>query len=171
MNDGRRDIQLPLVSLRDVGNRLTGGGLRALVKRAWAAGVSYALRQLVGSVEALERAEAPAWAKLPRIGGPPLWVNALYKTAFGRRPDRNELANCIHQLDLGASLNLLANQIVATVEFQKRHGSSQRIDLEYLVALFRDGLERQPDPETLAFWLAAGKEGVTRAKVLASDIS
>ena len=96
-----------------------------------------------------------------------LLVSSLYKTAFGRLPDDPKgLANRIHQLRSGASLKILPEQIVGSSEFLTRHGSSQRVNLEYLTAMYRDGLGRQPKIEELAFWLAEEKKGATRSKVL-----
>jgi GT2 family glycosyltransferase len=97
-----------------------------------------------------------------------LLVNSLYKTSFGRIADADGLANCSNQLELGVSLEDLAEQIVTSIEFQTRHGSSRRVDMKYVTALYRDGLGRRPTLENLAFWSAAGESGVTRAKALAA---
>jgi GT2 family glycosyltransferase len=100
--------------------------------------------------------------------GAALLVNSLYKTAFGRLADPEGLASHINQLQSGVSLEILAEQIAGSSEFWTRHGSSQRVDIKYLTALYRDGLARQPDLESLAFWLAAGDNGTAQAKVLAA---
>jgi O-antigen biosynthesis protein len=107
-------------------------------------------------------------ATLPKLGNPTLLVNSFYKAAFGRLADPDGLANRIHQLQSGVSLDVLAEELVASAEFRARHGSSQKVDAEYLTALYRDGLGRQPDPEGLAHWLAEGEKGATRAKVFAA---
>ena len=93
-------------------------------------------------------------------------MNSLYKTAFGRIAHSDGLENCSRQLRLGASLEVLAERIVTSVEFQTRHGPDRRVDMKYLTALYRDGLGRLPNLENLAFWLAEGE--VTRTKVLAT---
>jgi GT2 family glycosyltransferase len=95
-----------------------------------------------------------------------LFANAFYKTAFGRLADQGGLAHCVHQLQSGASLEGLAEGLAASDEFRIRHRAGQSVDTEYLSALYRNGLNRQPDPEGLSFWLAAGQQGATRAKVL-----
>src|SRR5271165_406408 len=126
------------------------------------------LTALAGSDEAKAKAATPTPADLPQIGDLSLLVNSLYKTAFGRLADEDGLANWACQLQAGVSLQILAEQLVGSAEFQTRHGSSQKVDTEYITALYRDGLGRQPDLESLAFWLAEGKTGATRAKVLAA---
>jgi lipopolysaccharide biosynthesis protein/glycosyltransferase involved in cell wall biosynthesis len=124
------------------------------------------LAALAGSNEALKKAESSA--NLPKIGNPALLVNAFYKAAFGRLADPEGLAHRIQQLQSGVSPEDLAEELVACAEFQTRYGSSQTVDKEYLTALYRAGLGRQPDPERLAKWLAAGEKGATRAKMLVS---
>ncbi|MBV8135529.1 MAG: DUF4214 domain-containing protein, partial [Deltaproteobacteria bacterium] len=95
-----------------------------------------------------------------------LLIHSLYKGALGRVVDPELLATRIYQLQSGVSAQGLAEELVASAEFQARHGSSQKVDTEYLTALYRDGLGRQPDPEELAHWLAEGAKGATRAKLL-----
>ncbi len=124
------------------------------------------LAAFAGSAEALEKAVAFSSPNLPQIGDPPQWVNSLYKTAFGRDVDPDALANWIRQLPSGVSWEVLAEQIVASPEFQRRHGHSQKVDLKYLTALYRDGLGRQPDLGSLTYWLAEGEKGATRVKPL-----
>src|SRR5258708_35774319 len=107
MSDQREGIQYPFGSLRDVGDRLTRGGLRALAKRALVAGFCRLMRQ--STLKALNRTvliPLPSFlARLYRIAAegdplvamrvailtsrslPPgtdysLLVNSLYKTAF-----------------------------------------------------------------------------------------
>jgi GT2 family glycosyltransferase len=95
-------------------------------------------------------------------------VNSLYKAAFGRLAEPEGLANRIHQLQSGVSLEVLAEEFVGSPEFQIRHGTSRSVNTKYLTALYRDGLGLKPDLKYLAHWLAEGKKGATRAKVLAA---
>jgi len=129
------------------------------------------LAALAGSDEALEKAGASRSANSPQLGDPSRFVHSLYKPAFGRHADPAGLAGCIQQLQSGVSLEALAGRLVASAEFQARHGSSQTVDLEYVTALYFDGLGREPDPEGLAYWLGEGEKGATRAKVLAAFAS
>jgi GT2 family glycosyltransferase/glycosyltransferase involved in cell wall biosynthesis len=107
-------------------------------------------------------------AGLPDSCDPVPLVNWLYKAALGRLAEPEGLKWCVHQLRSGVSPQALAEEIVGSPEFRARHGTSQRIDAEFLTAIYRDGLGRQPDPERLAHWLAEGKRGVTRVEVLAA---
>jgi hypothetical protein len=95
-----------------------------------------------------------------------LFVDSLYRTAFGRPADQSGLANCVQLLQSGSSLETLAEELVASTEFQMRHGPSQTVDAEYLAALYRDGLGRSPDEQGLAQWLAEGQKAATRAQIL-----
>ena len=95
-------------------------------------------------------------------------MNSLYKAAFGRLAEPEGLANRIHQLQSGVSLEVLAEEFVGSPEFQTRHGTSRSVDTKYLTALYRDGLGLKPDLSISRDWLAEGKKGATRAKVLAA---
>ena len=97
-----------------------------------------------------------------------LLVNSFYKVAFGRFAEPEGLAHHIRRLQSGASAEDLAEEFVRSAEFKARHGSDQRVDALYLVALYRDGLGRHPDPKGLKGWLAEAEKGATRAEVLAS---
>jgi SAM-dependent methyltransferase len=92
----------------------------------------------------------------------------LYQAAFGRTADEGWLASHIQQLQAGISLETLAKRIVDSTEFKARNGAAPEVDRQYLTALYRDGLGREPDSEGLAHWLAKGKEGATRANILAA---
>ena len=100
-------------------------------------------------------------------------VSCLFQTAFGRRASKEERLNAVQQLQSGVSLEDVAKGLVLSAEFEMRHGLNEKINSEYLAALYRDGLGRQQEPESLAFWLEAGRTGATRAqplaKVAASD--
>ena len=108
------------------------------------------------------------WANQRHVKDPAGLVNSLYKAAFGRLAEPEGLANRIHQLQSGVSLEVLAEEFVGSPEFQTRHGTSRSVDIKYLTALYRDGLGLKPDLKYLAHWLAEGKKGATRAKVLAA---
>jgi glycosyltransferase involved in cell wall biosynthesis len=99
---------------------------------------------------------------------PSLVVHSLYKTAFGRLADPQGLANCLRQLQSEASVEALTEGLATSEEFQARHGAGQKVDTGFLEGLYRHSLGRQPDPEGLSNWLAAGENGATRANVVAS---
>ncbi|MBW0001376.1 MAG: DUF4214 domain-containing protein [Verrucomicrobia bacterium] len=98
----------------------------------------------------------------------PAAVNALYKAAFGRFADEGGLSANVSRLQAGTALEAIAEDLTRSAEFQTRHGSGQQVDGQYLTALYRDGLGREPDPQGFAHWLAEGEKGATRAKVLAT---
>jgi O-antigen biosynthesis protein len=100
-----------------------------------------------------------------------LLVNCLYKAALGRLADADDLARFVRQLQTGASLESVAEDLVGSAEFRRRHGLDKSADADYVTALYRNGLGREPDPEGLASWVAAGREGATQAKVLAQIAS
>ena len=178
--------------MRRAGDRLTGGGLRSFCRRTATKSLRIAMsqpflkalgrsvpqplpsfsRRLYGLALAPDTVATTAGlaatiaTSLPQQRDLSLLVNSLYKTAFGRIAHSDGLANCSRRLRLGASLEVLAEEIVTSIEFQTRHGSDRRVDMKYLTALYRDGLGRLPNLENLAFWLAEGE--VTRAKVLAT---
>ena len=180
--------------LREIGDRLTGGGLRNLSRRMATTWLRIAMSQpflkaLVRSVlqpfpslsarvdqlttapDTMAANADPATTtstNLPRHRDHSLLVNSLYKTAFGRMIDPDGLTHCSRQLQQGASFEMLAEQIVTSAEFLTRHGSDRAVDMKYLTALYLDGLGRPPNIEDLAFWLAEAESDVTRAKVLAA---
>jgi hypothetical protein len=179
--------------LRVAGDRLTGGGLHVLAKRV----VTGSLRRAVSQpfFKALGRSVLQPFpsfsARLYRLATAPdraattpdtvattstsllplrdysLLVNSLYRPAFGRLAKESGLARHVQALQSGMSLESLAEDFLRSPEFRVRHGSSQEVDINYVTALYRDGLGRPPKLEDLAFWLAKEEKGATRAKVLA----
>jgi GT2 family glycosyltransferase len=128
--------------------------LRDLILRAKASNI---YRMLLGR-----------WVNQRHVQDQARLVNCIYKAAFGRLAEPEGLANRIHQLQSGASLEVLAEEFVGSPEFQTRHGTGRSVDTKYLTALYRDGLGLKPDLKYLAYWLAEGEKGATRAKVLAA---
>src|SRR5271165_3794487 len=147
-----------------------GGLAQWLAAGAKGATRAQVLAAFAASDEALERAESSS-ADLAQMHDPSLLVNSLYRTALGRDPDPEGLENAIQHLQLGGSLESLAERVAASREFQARHGSSQNIDFKYLTALLRDGFGRQPDLGSIAFWLIQAKNETSRATVLAGIAS
>ena len=166
--------------MRHAGDRLTGGGLRSFMSRTATKSLRITMSQpflkVLGcgalrpfpNLSAYVHRLATRAITQPQHRDHSLLVTSLYKTAFGRIADSDGLANCSHQLRLGASLEMLAEEIVTSGEFLTRHGSDRRVDMKYLTALYRDGLGRLPNLENRAFWLREAEGGMTRAKVLAT---
>jgi FkbM family methyltransferase len=185
-----RVIRRELVHLREIGNRLSGGGLRNFARRMVKRSLQSAMRQPL--LNALGRAAVQPFPtiseKLYHLGKEPgsevepilpatpnvpidvdrlVSVSALYRAAFGRFPDRVGLADSMKNLRAGVSLESLAEILVGSEEFQTRHGSSENVDIEYICALYRNGLGRVPGAEDLTAWLGEAAKGLTRARVLA----
>src|SRR6266404_4296772 len=179
-------IQRLFRQVRHTGDRLTGGGLRSLSSRMATKLLRIAMSQ--SFLMALGRSALQPFpnfsARLYRLAcGPdtvatasrsplprrdyPLLVNSLYRAAFGRLAEESGLEHHVRALQSGTALQVLAEHLVRSPEFQTRHGSSQEVDIKYITALYRDGLGCEPELENLASWLGAGKKGATRAKVLA----
>src|ERR1700730_10058281 len=162
----------------DVANRLPGGGLgsfslrvltklldramkQAVLKTLWRAvlqrfpNFSALLHRFATASSAVSaaRMSASSWPSLPQLADPLVLVNSLYKAAFGRLADEVGLTHFIHQLQSGASQQAVAEGLVRSAEFKARHGSSEKLDIQFLTTLYRDGLGRQPDLQSLAFWL------------------
>src|ERR1700759_2711068 len=93
-------------------------------------------------------------------------VHSLYHTALGRLADPEGLANAIHRMRSGGSPGSLANDLVASTEFQDRHGGKDQFDIKFIMTLFRDGPGRQPDAKTLSWWLRKRKRKGIRTKLL-----
>jgi predicted SAM-dependent methyltransferase len=181
--------------LRETGDRLTGGGLRSLAKRQATKSLRSAmshpflkalgrnlLRPFPGLSARLYRllATAPDAVAMPQnsaattatslaqLSDHSLLVNSLYNAAFGCLADAGGLAHNVRALQSGKSLEDLAEDLVRSAAFRARHGSCQTVDIKYTAAVYLLALGRPPEPQGLAYWLAEGEKGATRAKVLAA---
>src|SRR6516164_1985748 len=177
LNAGRMRlaIQTGLNHLREAGNRLTGGGLRALATRLLSTflrrAISHSFLKAVGrsSLQPFPKLSAHLYrlATVPDAVAAKSLVNSFYKAAFGHAAEEAGLAAWVRELRSGMSVEVLAEHFVRLADFQQRHGSSEEVDINYVTALYRDGLGRPPKLEELAFWLAKAEKEATRAKVLA----
>jgi GT2 family glycosyltransferase len=161
--------------LRTAGDRITGGGLRALARRLLSTSLRRAMSQ--SFLRALGRGALRPFPKLSahlyRLAAVPdavaakSLVNSLYKAAFGGVDEEPGSAAWVREVRSGMSVEVLAERFVRSAEFQQRHGSREEVDINYVTALYRDGLGRPPKLEELAIWLAKAEKGATRAQVLA----
>ena len=161
--------------LRTAGDRITGGGLRALVRRLVSTSVRCAMSH--SFLKALGRSLLQPFPKLsahlnrlasaPDTVAPKSLVNSLYKAAFGCAAEEAGMAPWARELRSGMSVEVLAERFVQSAEFRQRHGPSEEVDINYVTALYHDGLGRPPKLEELAIWLAKAEKGATRAQVLA----
>ena len=91
----------------------------------------------------------------------------LYDLLFDRTADLQGLTDWTSAYDEGASLGEIAGGFVQSQEFADRY-SNDASDEGFLTALYRNGLQREPDPDGLAGWLAALQSGeLTREDVAA----
>jgi Protein of unknown function (DUF616) len=137
--------------LRDAGDRLTRGSLRALRKRIPTASLRRAMRQPVLKelgyrvLKPSPRLAQPLYRLATALDTAPttsdianpvspssaqvkdsLLVQSLYKAAFGRLADPEGLATRL-QVQGGITLQALAEELVASTQFQARHGMSQEV--------------------------------------------
>lgn len=98
----------------------------------------------------------PVPAPQPTEGGDAP-VARLYQAAFDRAPDAGGLAFWTSALQAGVGLGTIADQFVATPEFQTRYaplGTDQFVDSLYL-----NTLDRPADPAGRAFWTGVIESG------------
>ncbi|GAB2576801.1 hypothetical protein GCM10027034_03850 [Ramlibacter solisilvae] len=88
----------------------------------------------------------------------------LYQAAFDRVPDLPGLGYQMHDLDIGHSLLSVAGNFIASPEFQNTYGNLA--DRDYITQLYRNVLNREPEPEGMAFYLDWLSKGATRAHLL-----
>ena len=91
-------------------------------------------------------------------------VTRLYDTVLDRPPDDAGLAFWTTALRAGLGLDNLADVLVASPEFQGRYGD---LDTgEFVDLLYRNALDREADPEGLAFWT----EGIQSGRLGRDDV-
>lgn len=83
----------------------------------------------------------------------------LYSSAFARTPDEEGWAFWWQQLANGRSFEDAAQAFVASDEFALRYGENPT-DEDYITALYRNALGREPDAEGFAFWVDKFERGV-----------
>lgn len=91
----------------------------------------------------------------------------LYQAAFDRVPDASGLGFWIHYMDGGMSLNEVAAQFMASLEFKTLYGDNPG-NAEFIDKLYHNVLHRTGDQSGVDFWmnyLTTG--GGTQAKTLA----
>ena len=90
----------------------------------------------------------------------------LYQAAFNREPDMPGLGFWINAMERGATLEGVANAFVQSPEFTRAHGSINNRDFATL--MYRNALQREPDPDGLDWYTARLGEGASRSDVLRS---
>jgi hypothetical protein len=127
------DLMTALRHLREVGDRLTGGGLRALGKRA------------------LSKGSMPQFVYVdcaPNVSQ----IRALFRGAWGHEPSAPHIATCFEKLRLGVSLEQLANELVSTDQFTAIYGTGDFIDHDFVRRVYKAVLGRRPNTSDLSQW-------------------
>ena len=91
----------------------------------------------------------------------------LYQAAFNRAPDEFGIGFWINALDHGASLQSVAQNFIASAEFQTLYGTSLS-DAQYVSQLYHNVLHRDGDAGGAAYWLSVLQQGAGRDQVLMS---
>jgi len=89
----------------------------------------------------------------------------LYQAAFNRTPDQAGVGYWINALDHGASLQAVAQNFVASPEFQAKYGTSLT-DAQYVSQLYHNVLHRDGDAGGAAYWQGVLQQGAGRDQVL-----
>ncbi len=92
-------------------------------------------------------------------------VYRLYQAAFDRTPDRPGLTHNVKASDEGMSLLLMADAFIRSPEFVGRYGANTSNEA-FIRALYRNVLDRDPDPAGFANHSNALNAGTSRAQIL-----
>jgi hypothetical protein len=93
-------------------------------------------------------------------------IYRLYETGLGRAPDPGGLAGWTAMLASGVTPVHIAQDIIGSAEFQQDYGQLNAND--FVAQLYKNGLDRAPDPLGLQNWVNALQAGATAASVLVS---
>jgi hypothetical protein len=91
-------------------------------------------------------------------------VMRLYDAVFDRAPDSEGLAFWTDALNRGATLDAVADLLMASPEFRGRHGTAD--DQEFVKLLYHNVLDREADNAGLEFWTS----GLQQSAVDRSDV-
>ena len=85
-------------------------------------------------------------------------VTRLYDAVFDRAPDSEGLAFWTDALNRGATLDAVADLLMASPEFQGRHGTAD--DQDFVKLLYHNVLDREADDAGLEFWTSGLQQSV-----------
>jgi GT2 family glycosyltransferase len=92
-------------------------------------------------------------------------VAAFYRSAFNRSADEFVVTAVERELAAGITLDEIAERTVSSPEFRALHGSDPVISVEYITALYRKSLGREPTREEIDFWIAQENAGATKSSI------
>lgn len=78
----------------------------------------------------------------------------LYQAVFDRTPDQAGLGYWLKAMDIGYSLNHVANQFIVADEYIKLYGANTS-SAEFLTHLYANVLHRTPDADGFKYWMDA----------------
>lgn len=88
----------------------------------------------------------------------------MYQAAFNRTPDSNGLAGWINYLDQGSNPLQMANQFIASTEFQNNYG--QLDNTGFVQLMYNNVLHRNGSASEVQGWVNGLAGGLSRAEVL-----
>jgi len=88
----------------------------------------------------------------------------LYLSVFDREPDAEGFEYWVDLYESSVSLRLIADEFVISQEWEVRYGNPD--DQEYVELLYRNVLDRVPDPEGGQYWLNELSLGMDRSELL-----
>ena len=88
----------------------------------------------------------------------------MYQAAFNRTPDSNGLASWINYLDQGSNPVQMANQFIASQEFQNTYG--QLDNTGFVQLMYNNVLHRNGSASEVEAWVNGLAGGLSRADVL-----
>ncbi|GGK47241.1 DUF4214 domain-containing protein [Salinarimonas ramus] len=89
----------------------------------------------------------------------------LYEAALDRTPDHGGLGHWIAALDAGMPLLEAASGFIRSQEFRNLYGPDPD-NASFVTAIYKNVLERDPEPQGFDYWLGKLTSGVTQAEVL-----
>lgn len=89
----------------------------------------------------------------------------LYQAAFDRTPDKGGLGFQMNALDVGASMQQIAQNFIDSPEFKSKYGTSLS-NGDFVNQLYANVLHRAPDTGGYAYQVAALESGLTRSQLL-----
>lgn len=93
----------------------------------------------------------------------------VFRTGLGRAPEPAALRSFAAMLRNGGGVGVLADAVATSGEFRDLHGQEDHCDRAYVVALFRNAFERDPDPGALATFVRSPSRAQLLATVADSD--
>ncbi|QGZ39496.1 uncharacterized protein DUF4214 [Pseudoduganella flava] len=92
-------------------------------------------------------------------------VYRLYQAVFDRQPDLPGIGHWLSiREDRGWSMRDIASAFLHSDEFNRMYGNAD--DAQFLTALYRNALHREPDQPGLQSWLTAISLGLSREEIL-----